>query len=181
MRLFEARVGRRPHLTHSSGVRSMRVAGTEHWQTFFHLLVDANKAWAKNAAVLVVFISRSSSIPMTNRQSPIRTLRSRMEERRFAGFHQGLVVHGMEGFDYDRARAELRIPDDFQVEAMAAVGRPGPKELLPKAAAREVRMIDVKSRKASLRGRSNELVSALAKPVRKPTPHSGGISSTPRH
>src|SRR5437660_11347260 len=31
--------------------------GTEHWQTFFDLLVDANKAWAKNAGVLVVFIS----------------------------------------------------------------------------------------------------------------------------
>jgi hypothetical protein len=44
----------------------------------------------------------------------------------------------MEGFDYDRARKELRIPDDFQVEAMAAVGRPGPKELLPeKLQARE--------------------------------------------
>src|SRR5205823_7778908 len=38
---------------------------------------------------------------------------------------------GMEGFDYERARIELRIPDEFQVEAMAAVGRPGAKELLP--------------------------------------------------
>ena len=27
--------------------------GTEHWQTFLDLLVDANKVWAKNAAVLV--------------------------------------------------------------------------------------------------------------------------------
>ena len=54
------------------------------------------------------------------------------------GFHQGLVVHGMQGFDYERARKELRIPDEFQVEAMAAVGRPGPKELLPeKLQARE--------------------------------------------
>jgi len=44
----------------------------------------------------------------------------------------------MEGFDYDRARTELRIPGDFQVEAMAVVGRPGPKELLPeKLQARE--------------------------------------------
>jgi nitroreductase len=34
--------------------------GTEHWQTFFDLLVDANKAWAKNAVVLVVFISRKN-------------------------------------------------------------------------------------------------------------------------
>jgi hypothetical protein len=41
-------------------------------------------------------------------------------------------------FDYDRARKELRIPDEFQVEAMAAVGRPGPKESLPeKLRARE--------------------------------------------
>jgi len=37
----------------------------------------------------------------------------------------------MEGFDYERARVELRIPDEFQVEAMAALGRPAPKEVLP--------------------------------------------------
>jgi hypothetical protein len=44
----------------------------------------------------------------------------------------------MQGFDYDRARRELRIPEEFQVEAMAAVGRPGPTELLPeKLQARE--------------------------------------------
>jgi hypothetical protein len=54
------------------------------------------------------------------------------------GFQQGLVVHGMQGFDYDRARKELRIAEEFQIEAMAAVGRPCPKELLPeKLQARE--------------------------------------------
>jgi len=40
-------------------------------------------------------------------------------------------VHGMEGFDYDRARTVLKIPRDFQVEAMAAIGKPGKKEDLP--------------------------------------------------
>src|SRR5262249_10878773 len=54
------------------------------------------------------------------------------------GFHQGLVVHGMEGFDYDRARRDLQIPDEFQIEAMAAIGKPGRKEILPeKLQARE--------------------------------------------
>jgi len=54
------------------------------------------------------------------------------------GFHQGSVVHGMEGFDYERARKELHVPDEFEVEAMAAVGKPGPKESLPeKLQARE--------------------------------------------
>jgi hypothetical protein len=38
---------------------------------------------------------------------------------------RGLVVHGMEGFDYEKARSALGVPDDFTVEAMAAIGRPG--------------------------------------------------------
>src|ERR1700710_2597694 len=29
---------------------------SQHWARFFGLLVDANKAWAKNAAFLVLFI-----------------------------------------------------------------------------------------------------------------------------
>ena len=44
---------------------------------------------------------------------------------------KGYVVHGMQGFDYELARASLNIPDGFTVEAMAAVGIPGVKEDLP--------------------------------------------------
>ncbi len=47
------------------------------------------------------------------------------------GTLNGLVVHGMAGFDYARAKTTLNIPDDFHVEAMAAVGRPGPITVLP--------------------------------------------------
>jgi nitroreductase len=106
--------------------------GTEHWQTFFDLLVDANKVWAKNAAVLVVFISRKN-IERNDEPSVTHSYDCGAARENFAlqGSEQGLVVHGMQGFDYDRARKDLRIPHDFQIEAMAAVGRPGPKELLP--------------------------------------------------
>ncbi len=31
---------------------------SDHWPTFFSLLVDANKTWCANAAALVVFVSR---------------------------------------------------------------------------------------------------------------------------
>ncbi len=37
----------------------------------------------------------------------------------------------MQGFDYDLARAVLKIPDEFEIEAMAAVGRPGKADTLP--------------------------------------------------
>src|ERR1044072_3921037 len=30
---------------------------SEHWQTFFDLLIEFNQGWAKDAAVLVLFIS----------------------------------------------------------------------------------------------------------------------------
>ena len=106
--------------------------GTEHWQTFFDLLVDANKTWAKNAAVLVVFVSRKL-FDRDNEPSVTHSYDCGAAWENFAvqGFRQGLVVHGMEGFDYERARKDLQIPDEFQVEAMAVVGRPGPRELLP--------------------------------------------------
>jgi len=105
---------------------------TGHWQTFFDLLVDANKAWAKNAAVLILFISRRF-FDHNNERSVTHSYDCGAAWENFAlqGCRQGLVVHGMEGFDYERARKELRIPDEFQVEAMAAVGKPGSKESLP--------------------------------------------------
>jgi len=106
--------------------------GTEHWPTFFDLLVEANKSWAKNASVLGVFFSRKT---FDHDDEPSRThsydTGAAWENFALQGFRQGLVVHGMEGFDYDRARVELRILDEFHVEAMAAVGKPGAKEVLP--------------------------------------------------
>lgn len=43
----------------------------------------------------------------------------------------GLVVHGMAGFDFEKARKELSVPDDYAVCAMFAVGRPGDPDQLP--------------------------------------------------
>ena len=46
------------------------------------------------------------------------------------GCRMGLVVHGMAGFDYDRARDVVGAPEECAVEAMIAVGRPAPVETL---------------------------------------------------
>jgi nitroreductase len=106
--------------------------GTEHWPIFLGLLVEGNKAWAQNAAVLVLFISRKT-FEYNGEPSISHSYDTGAAWENFAlqGFSQGFVVHGMEGFDYEHARTELKIPDDFQVEAMAAVGKPGAKETLP--------------------------------------------------
>jgi hypothetical protein len=55
----------------------------------------------------------------------------------------------MQGFDYERARKELHIPDEFQVEAMAAVGKPGRRNYSLKNCGRaKVRTIAANFRRA---------------------------------
>jgi len=40
----------------------------------------------------------------------------------------------MQGFDYERARIDLEIPDTFDVMAMIAIGKKGPRDNLPQQA-----------------------------------------------
>jgi hypothetical protein len=37
----------------------------------------------------------------------------------------------MEGFDYDKARSDLRVPEPLEVMAMVAIGKRGRREELP--------------------------------------------------
>jgi len=105
---------------------------TDYWPIFFDLLTEQNKVWAKNAAVLIVVISKKT---FDYNEKSARThsydTGAAWENLALQGSLKALVVHGMQGFDYDKARTSLNIPDVFQVEAMIAVGKPGKKENIP--------------------------------------------------
>jgi nitroreductase len=105
---------------------------SENWDKLFNLMLDFNKSWAKNAAVLVVIISRKNfehdGKPSVTHQFDAGAAR---ENLALQGETQGLVTHGMQGFDYEKARRDLSIPAAFDVMAMVAIGKPAPKEILP--------------------------------------------------
>ena len=105
---------------------------SENWDKLFNLMVDFNKSWAKNAAVLVVIISRinfeDDGKPSVTHQFDAGAA---WENLALQGETQGLVTHGMQGFDYEKARRDLSIPATFDVMAMVAIGKPAPKEILP--------------------------------------------------
>jgi nitroreductase len=105
---------------------------SKHWQTFFDLLVEFNQSWAKNAGALVLFISKTH-FDFNGQPAVTHSFDTGASWENFAlqGSLKGLVVHGMQGFDYDRARTALNIPEGFQVEAMVAVGKPADPETLP--------------------------------------------------
>jgi nitroreductase len=103
---------------------------TPAWPLYLDLLMERNRMWAQQAGVLVLFISRTTfddGRPCVTHSfdtgAAWENFALQASERRF-------VVHGMRGFDADRARRVLNIPPAFQIEAIAAVGRPGPLDAL---------------------------------------------------
>jgi nitroreductase len=105
---------------------------TEQWPLFFDLLVEFNQSWAKNAGALVLFISKTT-FDKNGEPSVTHSFDtgSAWENLALQGWLKGLVVHGMQGFDYARARSELNIPEAYKVEAMIAIGKPTDSDSLP--------------------------------------------------
>jgi nitroreductase len=105
----------------------------EDWNRLFNLLVDANKDWAKNAAVLIVVVSKKELeynwrvLPSVTHQFDTGAA---WENLALEASSRGLVAHALAGFDYEKARRDLDIPDEYDVMAMVAIGKRGPKESL---------------------------------------------------
>jgi nitroreductase len=105
--------------------------GTLEFDSLFDLLGEGNKPWCARAGALLVVTSRN----VNDRGGRARThsfdAGAAWMSLALQGSLLGLVVHGMEGFDYDRASAAVHLPPDHTVECMVAVGYPGPIEELP--------------------------------------------------
>jgi nitroreductase len=106
--------------------------GGPRWNALLDILVEQNRFWAKNSGALVVVVSKIT-FDKTGKPSRTHSYDAGAAWAQFAlqGTISGLAVHGMEGFDYEKAKKLLQLSDEFQVEAMAAVGRPGKPDGLP--------------------------------------------------
>ncbi len=105
---------------------------TPVWSTFFNLLIDFNQQWVKQAAVLIAVTSRQH-YEQNNKPSPTHQFDAGAAWMCLAleGLQRGLVVHGMSGFDYEKARLDLKVPKDYDVLAMIAIGKPAHPGTLP--------------------------------------------------
>lgn len=106
--------------------------GTPQWPDFFNLLVEGNRAWCQRAALLAVIVAHKV-FEKTGKPNPVHLFDcgNAFENLALQGAAMGLVVHGMQGFDYGKARTALNVPEDYEVAAMFAAGRPGNPEDLP--------------------------------------------------
>lgn len=99
---------------------------------FLDLLVPANQAWAKDAPVLL-FIAAKKTFSHNGEANATHGYDSGTASgyMTFQAERVGLIAHGMVGFDADKAREVLNVPDDFAVMAAYAIGYHGDKLQLP--------------------------------------------------
>jgi len=105
--------------------------GSKTYDVLFNLMVEYNQNWAKTAPMLMLSIAE-----MKNSHSgdlnywAMHDLGMAASSMVLQASSMGIQLHQMGGFDMDRARAELNIPESYVPVAMIAVGYPGNPETL---------------------------------------------------
>ncbi|WP_234053157.1 MULTISPECIES: nitroreductase family protein [unclassified Xanthobacter] len=112
--------------------------GTPEFETFLGLLIPYNQQWAKNAAVLIIALSARTFVrPGTTEAQPARNhsfdTGAAWASLALQATKLGWHAHGIGGFDVERTRRELKVPDDYEIEAAIAIGRHGDKSILPES------------------------------------------------
>lgn len=111
--------------------------GDANWDRFLSLLVDFNRAWARDASVLVFVVSDILQRKEDGTASPSHShsfdAGAAWALAALQATAMGYRAHAMSGVKFVEAKRELDIPDDHRLEAAFVIGRQGPKDKLPEA------------------------------------------------
>lgn len=106
--------------------------GTAEWDNLFDLLVPFNQNWCKNGSALVLIVSRKKFAHNDEySQTHSFDTGAAWENMALQAHAMGLVCHGMSGFDYKKARIACSVPEEYDIEAMFVLGKPGDTRSLP--------------------------------------------------
>lgn len=102
------------------------------WNTFFDVLNDGNKAWVREAPVLIFSIARKNfSRFNTPNAYALYDLGAANSLLALQAVDLGLQIRQMAGYDHQQARVKLNIPDEYELGVFMAVGYPGDVNQLP--------------------------------------------------
>lgn len=103
----------------------------EEREAFYSFINPGNLKWCTAAPVLLLLISAK----LTSRGNPNRTYAfdagTSWGYLALQAAEKGMITHAMGGFDPDKARQLLGIPDDYELYAVVALGYRGDLHTLP--------------------------------------------------
>lgn len=105
---------------------------TELWNKMLEPLSDGNKAWVKDAPLLILSLARKTfSRNGVENFYAMYDLGGANSLLALQAVDLGLQVRQMAGFDRESARKNLNVPDEFELGVFMAVGYPGDADTLP--------------------------------------------------
>jgi nitroreductase len=113
---------------------------SKNFAVFLDILFEGNREWAKNASALVLVISTEIS-DYNGKPLPTHGFDSgaACENLALEAVSRDFHAHAMFGFDQEKAKRLLGIPDGYSMWAMVAIGKRGDKtKLSPVLQEREV-------------------------------------------
>ena len=104
----------------------------EEWDTLHSLVNEFNQKWASDSYALIVVASKTT-FDHNGEESITHSFDTGSAWENFAleAAKRDLAAHGMQGIHYEKAREELDIPEDFEVEMMIAIGSKEDETQLP--------------------------------------------------
>jgi nitroreductase len=108
-----------------------RKSDTAGYDKILSFLVPGNQSWAKTAPVLMVMAAKKTfSHNGSSNYYALHDAGQALAHLFLQASALGLHAHGMAGFDHDKARRELHIPDDYALAAAVALGYRGSPDQL---------------------------------------------------
>lgn len=108
--------------------------GDETYRKIFDSLVGSNQAWAGSAPVLMLSVGKRTFARNGNpNRHALHDTGAAMANLALQATAQGLHTHSMAGFDNEKIRQTLAIPEDYELSAVTAIGYLGDPDTLSEA------------------------------------------------
>ncbi len=103
---------------------------SEDKERFYQFINEFNLVWCKKAPVLALIIAKKNE---GDRPIPSHAFDAGAAWAFLSlqAIKMGLMTHPMTGFDFEKARKLLEIPEEYNIQALVAIGYQGEKEDLP--------------------------------------------------
>ncbi|KHD84321.1 nitroreductase family protein [Heyndrickxia ginsengihumi] len=104
----------------------------EDREKFMSFIGEFNQTWCKDVPAFALIISKLTSDSGEFRSHAFDA-GAAWGYLSLEATRKGLITHPMTGFDFEKAREVLNIPEDYAINALVAIGYQGDKDALPES------------------------------------------------